>query len=397
MPLIEIFKAGKHTDSAGQEKEWTENDIDTIVEKYNNQKEHQAPIVIGHPQTDSPAYGWVEGLKREGNKLLAEIKPTVQEFIDWVKQGLYKKVSIALYPDMLLRHIGFLGGTPPAVKGLKAPEFSSSKFSEWIEFREWTKEERDKLEKGDIKGGFAGPNNTYPIASAADIADAWQLAGHASNPDEVKRKIIEIARKFGWTAALPQTAIEWAKARKIEFKEVTNMDQDVELKETKQKLAEKEKELQQFAEVSKKKDDELNALKSQLELKEKEARLKNFSDNCDTLLKEGKLVPAQKQMIIEFMEIIHNIKEWEFAEGEKKVKANPLDKFNEFLKSLPKQVDLSEKATKENCNNHEKEITLDYGKYDEARMELHKKALQYCEKHPNTTYAVAVEIVSKEV
>lgn len=397
MPLIEIFETGKHTDSAGQEKEWTESDIDTIVEKYNKQKDHQAPIVIGHPQSDSPAYGWVEGLKREGNKLLAEVKPTVQEFVDWVKQGLYKKVSIALYPDMLLRHIGFLGGTPPAVKGLKAPEFASSEFSEWIEFRQWTKEERDALKKGAIKGDFAGPNETYPIASPADVADAWQLSGQSKNPDQIKVKIIEIAKRFGWIDALPPTAIEWAKARKIAFKEVTNMDQDVELKETKQKLAEKEKELQQFAEVSKKKDDELSALKSQLELKEKEARLKNFSDNCDTLLKEGKLVPVQKQMIIEFMEIIHNTQEWEFSEGEKKVKANPLDKFNEFLKSLPKQVDLSEKATKENCHNKEKEITLEYGKYDESRMELHKKALQYCEKHPNTTYAVAVEIVSKEV
>lgn len=397
MPLIEIFKTGKHTDSSGQEKEWTEADIEAIIQKYNNQKEHQAPVVIGHPHTDSPAYGWVEALKRDGNKLLAEIKPTVQEFVDWVRQGLYKKVSIALYPDMMLRHIGFLGATPPAIKGLKPPEFSTAAFSEYFEFRQWTQEERDKLKKGEIKGDFAGPGETYPIASPSDVADAWQLAGNASDLDQIKLHIIDIAKRFGWEDALPQTAIAWAKQRKIEYKEVSNMDHDKELKEAQEKLAKTEQELQQFSEATKKKDAELNALKLQLENKEKEARLKNFADTCDALLKEGKITSAQKGLAIEFMEMLHSIKEWEFSEADKKFKANPLDKFNEFLKSLPKQVEFQERATKDICQGDAKKVkNPDYGKYDEKRMELHKKAIEYCEKHPNTTYAVAVEIVNKE-
>lgn len=142
---IEVFKTGTHTDSSGQEKTWTEEDLDKIASQYDPKK-HEAPLVIGHPKDNSPAYGWVEELKREGSNLVAKIKPTVQEFIDWIKNGLYKKISIALYGDNTLRHIGFLGGTPPAIKGLKMPEFTDGDFSEY-ELEIVVKKEEKKIEK----------------------------------------------------------------------------------------------------------------------------------------------------------------------------------------------------------------------------------------------------------
>jgi len=119
---IEIFRIGGHTDSAGFTRDWTLKDLEKIASSYNPQ-EHEAPIVIGHPETDSPAYGWIEALKVEGEKLLAKPGQLVEQFKDWVKKGLYKKVSIALYPDLTLRHVGFLGAVPPAVKGLENVRF----------------------------------------------------------------------------------------------------------------------------------------------------------------------------------------------------------------------------------------------------------------------------------
>ena len=80
--------------------------------------------LLGHPAQNAPAYGWVEGLKREGSLLLAKLKHVLPEFADLVKQGTYKKRSISLYPDLTLRHIGFLGGAAPAVKGLADIAFS---------------------------------------------------------------------------------------------------------------------------------------------------------------------------------------------------------------------------------------------------------------------------------
>ena len=136
---IEIFKSGEQTDSAGNTKNWTDADLDTIVTKYNNQAEgdkHEAPVVIGHPVTDSPAYGWVEELKRDGNILLAKLKELTPQFVEWVKNGLYKKRSVSLYEDLSLKHVGFLGGVPPAVKGLADPVFNSDKTSVCFEFED---------------------------------------------------------------------------------------------------------------------------------------------------------------------------------------------------------------------------------------------------------------------
>ena len=122
MEWFEIFRTGIHTDLAGNISDWNGEDLDKIVRLYNP-AHHEAPIVIGHPEHDSPAYGWIEALKREGDRLLAKPKQLVEEFKDWIRKGLYKKVSIALYPDLSLRHVGFLGAVPPAVKGLATAQF----------------------------------------------------------------------------------------------------------------------------------------------------------------------------------------------------------------------------------------------------------------------------------
>jgi HK97 family phage major capsid protein len=76
--------------------------------------------------------------------------------------------------------------------------------------RKWTADERDRLSAGDITGAFAGPDQSYPIAGPSDVKDAWGLAGHADNPDKVRRRIISIAKKHGWLSGLPAAAKEWA-------------------------------------------------------------------------------------------------------------------------------------------------------------------------------------------
>lgn len=127
---IEVFKAGEHTDASGQIHTFDTASLERIAERYNEHLQRKpasiAPIVKGHPQSDSPAYGWVERLARRGDKLLAKIKEIEHNFYDELKNGRYKKVSIALYPDLLLRHIGFLGASQPAVKDLALAKFDDS-------------------------------------------------------------------------------------------------------------------------------------------------------------------------------------------------------------------------------------------------------------------------------
>ncbi len=136
LDYFEIFHTGTHTDSAGNQKAWTEDDLNKIASTYNDQTAHEAPLVIGHPETNQPAYGWVESLKVEGGKLLAKASQIVPEFVEALKSGLFKKRSISLYPDMLLRHVGFLGAVPPAVKGLADLEFSSEPECIVVDFEE---------------------------------------------------------------------------------------------------------------------------------------------------------------------------------------------------------------------------------------------------------------------
>jgi hypothetical protein len=74
-----------------------------------------------------------------------------------VKRGLFKKRSISLYPDLTLRHIGFLGAMPPAIKGLADIKFrergqttvSFSDFQDNINFEGGT--EMTSLKQNDME------------------------------------------------------------------------------------------------------------------------------------------------------------------------------------------------------------------------------------------------------
>ena len=160
---IAVFRTGRHTDSAGNTKDWTEKELDHIANAYNP-AEHEAPIVIGHPKTDDPAYGWVAGLKREGETLYAKFKQLVPEFVDMVKRGLFSKRSIAVYPDLTLKHIGFLGAAAPAVKGLPNVKFERDEQAAIIEFAA-TDEQKEAQQKRSKKYNIAikeGGNVTKP-------------------------------------------------------------------------------------------------------------------------------------------------------------------------------------------------------------------------------------------
>jgi hypothetical protein len=123
---FEIFKTGSHTSDKGITKDYSLDDLNFIAESYNPD-EDESPIVIGHPVDNSPAFGWISNLEvTEDGKLIAnapdeKIQP---DFLNLLKQGTYKKRSISLTPEGKLRHVGFLGGAVPAVKGLADIQFT---------------------------------------------------------------------------------------------------------------------------------------------------------------------------------------------------------------------------------------------------------------------------------
>lgn len=126
---IEVFKTGEITDHSGNTREWSIDDLNNIATTYNEalkiDEGVEAPIVKGHPETDAPAYGWVKQLYVVGDKLKAKIA-MIPQFAEEVKNELFKKVSIALDENLLLKHLGFLGAVHPAVKGLANVKLSEN-------------------------------------------------------------------------------------------------------------------------------------------------------------------------------------------------------------------------------------------------------------------------------
>ncbi len=178
---IEIFRTGKHTSKQGQTREWSEAELDNMVDNYNPDN-HEAPAVIGHPKSNGPAYGWVEKLKRSGSVLMAKLKQVQPEFAEMVEDGRFKKRSISVHPDGTLRHVGFLGAQPPAVKGLKDIAFGDDE-AETYEYEEEeavmpeTVEELKKKLEEEKKARKKAEEEAAANKKAKDKADA-EFAEH---------------------------------------------------------------------------------------------------------------------------------------------------------------------------------------------------------------------------
>lgn len=132
----------KTIDANGQEVQVDKSFIREIYDSYDP-KVHEAPVVIGH-DSDSldempdwvPAYGWIKELKIDGDGSLYALTEVSDELAGWLENKFYKKVSAALYQkdsninpkkgSHYLRHLAFLGASPPAIKGLEQFQFSES-------------------------------------------------------------------------------------------------------------------------------------------------------------------------------------------------------------------------------------------------------------------------------
>lgn len=131
---LQIFRPGRHTAMAGQALSFSEADLAATAAAYDPAL-HEAPIVVGHPRDNAPAYGWIRALSASAAGLEAQPQQVDPAFAELVQAGRFKKISASFYaPDSpanpvpgvyYLRHVGFLGAQPPAVKGLREPSFAA--------------------------------------------------------------------------------------------------------------------------------------------------------------------------------------------------------------------------------------------------------------------------------
>lgn len=131
---IEIFRAGTHIGQDGKRYVFSDADVTAIAAAYDPAK-FSAPVVIGHPKSEDPAYGWADAVRvRDDGVMEADVDKINPAFAELVDNGSYKKVSAAFYPadhpnnptpgQLHLRHIGFLGAAAPGVQGLAPVAFA---------------------------------------------------------------------------------------------------------------------------------------------------------------------------------------------------------------------------------------------------------------------------------
>lgn len=326
---FEIFRTGKQTDSRGNTRTWTEEDLDKIVNTYDPAT-NEAPVVVGHPKDNAPAFAWVESLKREGDTLYAKVKDVVTEFSDAVKKGMYKKRSISLYPDGSLRHIGFLGAVPPAVKGLKDLAFNDSADVLTYEFSE-------NYRMNTVGSVFQRLRDwmieKFGLETADTVINQWDL-------DDLKRPREE-----------PQAAGSISPL----FNELNNEEEmDAKLQKENDEL---KAQITNFNDQQAAKDQEIAALKAQIAAGEAKARKDEFSSFCEGLIKEGKLLPANKETVMQQLEAAHRSgSEISFSENGQDKKVSAVENLKSILRGMPVQMEFGEIATKASASGQSQNL-----------------------------------------
>lgn len=132
-PTIRIARVGTFTSNEGVQVSFGAADLAAIAAAYNAETD-PAPLVVGHPRLDDPAYGWVADLAVQDDALVAVPRQVEPSFAEMVREGRFPKVSARFYPPAhpanpapgawYLKHIGFLGAHAPGIKGLGTVQFA---------------------------------------------------------------------------------------------------------------------------------------------------------------------------------------------------------------------------------------------------------------------------------
>lgn len=142
--MLKVFRAGKHIDSRGVEREFTEQDVQDIADSYDP-KNYHAPIFEGHDELKNDNKGLISWAKKLGSDLWLGAEKVANQFKEKVNSGRLPALSVKLYhpndpnnpkPGKWgLRHLAFV--QIPAIKGLGSPSFSEgNEFDVVIEFSE---------------------------------------------------------------------------------------------------------------------------------------------------------------------------------------------------------------------------------------------------------------------
>jgi hypothetical protein len=358
-PWIEIFVAGTHTDASGRQMTFTEAHLDEVVASYDP-KVHEAPVVVGHPKTDDPALGWISALKRDGIKLLAQERQVAPEFEEARDRGAYKKRSASFYlanspgnptpGKMHIRHVGWLGGMPPAIKGMA-----------------------DKLKRGEVAFSDDGEgviefNDMVVDFDESASQQRWAMRMIADAFSGLRDKMIEQFGAEGADRIIPRYTIDQIReaglaprdANSIGFAEgdeddITDSNDQPSPEEqaamTKEReeldaaKAQLEKDRQQLASDQAALASKQSAAEEAAAAEKAAADAAEATEFAEELVQQGKLLPKFKAAIAALFQAAQKIPgPLNFGEGEEAGEAPATQIVRDAFEALPKAFDFSEKS-----------------------------------------------------
>lgn len=365
---IQIFKPGRHVAMSGQALAFAESDLRATVAAYDPAK-HEAPIVVGHPKTDAPAYGWIRGLAFADGGIDAEPHQVNPEFAELVDQGAFKKISASFYaPDApgnpvpgvyYLRHVGFLGAQPPAVKGLRQPSFADAEEGV-LEFSEWD----DMTNAGLWRNLREWILGKFGAEEADKVIPGYAVADLERGAQEELNKALNI----GDAAAVPA------------FSDPINQP---ETSVTPEQIAALEAENQR--------------LRTQIAQSAADQRHAANVAFADGLVAEGRMLPAARDVVVATLDhLAAQAEPVEFGEGD--ARAPLLDAYKNTLAAQPKIVEFGEQATRDRAAAGAAGKTVEFaapGGYtvDATQLAVHQKALAH-QAATGCSYTDAVKAVS---
>lgn len=312
---IHIFRAGRHTAMQGQTLSFGEADLAASAAAYDPAK-HEAPIVVGHPAADAPAFGWVQSLAAVAGDLTAMPRQVDPAFAEAVANGRYKKVSASFYsPDSphnpvpgvyYLRHVGFLGAQPPAVKGLSPVQFADDGDCVSFEFSEPDVANILRRMAGLFRGLRDYLVDKEGLEKADDIIPSWAM-------DWLQEDAAVAESKTADVPAFQEISMDNdKKSTNILAAQSINDDS---------RVAELERQLASFAE---------------------ESRRTKAQAVIDRAIGDGRLTPGMAVGLVDFMSRLDADTAVSFGEGDGATTATPNAFMIAFLSRLPQQVSFGE-------------------------------------------------------
>jgi len=384
---LHIFKSGRRTAMSGLTLDFSESDLAASAAAYDPAK-HEAPLVVGHPRHDAPAYGWVRSLAATEDGLHAEPHQVNADFAELVSAGSFKKISASFFlPDSpnnpvpgvyYLRHVGFLGALAPAVKGLKAVEFAEFAQNEEgvVEFADYGLDATAGLWRRMREWLLA----QFGQAAADQVVPDWQIdalreAARADDTDDQLPRVAFADPVDPPPGAAPNTVPTTPKENLVSPEQKAALEQEnARLKQ------------------------ELQAAQAATQAAARAQRHTEHVNYAEQLISEGRLAPKHKDTVVAFLDFADGEQAdgqvLEFGEGEAK---QPLaDAFKSFLAEAPKVVEFGEVATNGRAAGDATGVAgtdhVDFGEADPERLKQHQAVLAHMAAH-KVDYATAARAV----